>query len=83
MPKRLRSDNALPFYIQPIEGREGKVFSVKNAPELLEEKGLVDGEAAIRALSKWPMAKVEELAKDLFDFLDQQRSVWLKENLRR
>jgi len=79
MPKIAKQTNPRPTSFECIEPREHRAFSVKNAAELLEEKGLVEASTAIRELGKWPFSRIEELAADLYDFLDQQRSDWQKE----
>jgi hypothetical protein len=70
-----------PIHLEPVEERELKTFSYGNAAEMLDEKGLVDAAAAVEDLSKATIAKVEDVASDLFDFLEQQRSSWREEEV--
>jgi len=81
MPKKLKPNVIEPMGLEPIEEREFKTFSVKNAAELLDERGLVEASSAAEDLTKWPMTKVEGIAADLFDFLEQQRSGWGEEEV--
>jgi hypothetical protein len=73
MSKNFKPKNVSPFRLEPVEARERQIFSVKNAAELLEERGLVDPSTVIGQLGKWPIDRVEGVAADLYDYLDQQR----------
>jgi hypothetical protein len=67
------------FALRPIVNRKKSLFSEHNAIELLESKGLIETQAAINEIKKWPTEKVEQFCADVCDFVDQQRSAWKDE----
>lgn len=81
MPNKAKPDVIERMRFERIEERELKTFAFSNVAELLGESGLVESSAAIEYLRKAPMARVEAIASDLFDFLEPQQSGWSEENV--
>jgi hypothetical protein len=68
------------FSFEPVPALGPRSYSAKNAVELLEDRGLADATVVEGELHKWPIAKIEALAADLYDFLSQQRESWTKDD---